>query len=78
MAELHGAGDGMKRLAEGFTKARDAYESRDWRLAAKLFTELSLAHPDDGPSQVFLARAEAYAASGEPAGWDGVYDMTHK
>ena len=55
-----------------------AYKQRKWDDAIKAF-ELALnVQPDDGPSSLYLERAQHYKASPPPEDWDGVFIMTTK
>lgn len=64
-------------LATGFDAALKAYRLRDWTRAAELFRALS-ADYEDGPSTVFLHRAEAYAKAPPGDDWDGVFRMDRR
>lgn len=55
-----------------------AYKARDWRGAAKHFQAALEADPDDGPSAVYLGRAEEYATAPPPEDWDFVVRRTEK
>jgi len=80
----------LKALAEKWEKARELYEAMDWDGAIKIFSECDAMepfHPDRDPgsvttpSQIFIARCEAYKETppvqpGEE--WDGVYTATSK
>ena len=65
-------------LVEAYASAFDAYLARRWAEAAAAFEAILAARPEDGPSQVLLARCRALAV--EPPGddWDGVHVMAHK
>jgi len=55
-----------------------AYRNRDWELAAEYFSAALDAHPDDGPSRVYLERAREYLSDPPPADWDFVVRRTTK
>jgi adenylate cyclase len=69
---------GGKDLVQQFARARAAYKLRDWRAAKLAFEETLHRWPQDGPSQVFLARCDEYLAEEPAKDWDGVYVMKHK
>jgi len=64
-------------LAE-FDRAMAAYRAQDWRGAVAKFRQILATHPNDGPSQVFLERAEEFSQNAPEADWDGVYVMKTK
>lgn len=55
-----------------------AYKRRDWRAVAAHFRHALEADPEDGPSAVYLGRAEDYAAAPPPEDWDFVVRRTEK
>jgi adenylate cyclase len=65
-------------LLKEFDRAMTAYRSQDWKEAAATFDELLGAHPDDGPSQVFLERSLDFLKHAPEGEWDGVYVMKTK
>jgi len=56
----------------------NAYKRRDWTLAAEYFQAALEADPADGPSRVYLDRAEEYTDAPPPADWDFVVRRTTK
>jgi adenylate cyclase len=60
-----------------YSRGLAAYRAQNWRGAVAAFSEALRADPEDGPSALYLRRAEEYAAAPPPA-WDGVYVATHK
>ena len=65
-------------LVKLFSKAREAYKVRDWRIARNHFEDVLHHWPNDGPTRVFLGRCDEYLAEEPPADWEGVYIMKHK
>jgi class 3 adenylate cyclase len=63
-----------QRYADGLAALR----ARDFTGAATAFRAALEARPGDGPSEVMLARAEAYRETPPPADWDGVYQKLTK
>jgi adenylate cyclase len=61
-----------------FAAGHQAYKGRDWELAATYFEAAVAVDPEDGPSRVYLARAQQYAADPPPADWDFVVRRTAK
>jgi adenylate cyclase len=68
----------LAELAEIFSAGLDCYRRRAWADAIACFEKILARWPDDGPSQVFLARCQAYLSEAPPADWDGVFVMKHK
>ena len=72
--ELMGrAGEVAGELPATFTEGLACYRARDWDGAERAFAACLRLAPEDGPSQVFLARIRAFRASAPPADWDGVW-----
>jgi adenylate cyclase len=76
--ERHSVAANLEAMISAFAAARALYQQRRWREARDAFAALVERFPADGPSRVFLARAETYLAAEPPADWDGVWTMTHK
>jgi|GEM_PF-241757 len=55
-----------------------AYTQRDWSAAAAAFTRALSIDKTDGPSQLYLERAEEFRKNPPPVDWDGVYEMKTK
>jgi len=64
--------------ATAWTEALAAYRARDFDRAVERWGELAVRHPDDGPTRVMRARAEALRADPPPEDWDGVYAQRSK
>lgn len=58
--------------------AWEAWQRRDWAVAAGRFSGYAAAHPADLAATRFLDHARRFAVSGEPADWDGVLRFTSK
>ena len=67
----------QKRLRR-FAEARLLYAQRNWDEAQHVFEEILLEYPQDGPSRMYWKRCQEYLFDEPPAGWDGVFTMTHK
>lgn len=65
-------------LLAGFKEAHTLFEDRDYSRAAQLFTELSAAYPEDGPSATYLKRSRNFQEKPPAASWDGVFNLTEK
>lgn len=72
-------GDASLSPAElaAFGEALAAYRAADWATAQDRFASFLRAHPDDGPTRVFLERVSALRAR-PPGDWDGVYEQRGK
>ncbi len=54
------------------------YMDRQFKKAVETFKKVLAIIPHDGPSEVYIQRAEGYMAAPPPKDWDGVYVMTTK
>ena len=75
---LYGTPDEVRSRLELFQIARAFYCQRRWAEAQKSFQTLLDKWPDDGPSRAYWKRCQDYLFDEPPAGWDGVFTMTHK
>ncbi|GMR11891.1 MAG: hypothetical protein BMS9Abin29_0076 [Gemmatimonadota bacterium] len=66
--------EALRHYASGMA----AYKNRDWELAEQYFKAGVEADPEDGPSKVYLDRAERCVADPPPADWDFVVHRTKK
>lgn len=62
-----------RRLSNAYEAALVFYRQRDWAAAEDAFRECLTIEPKDQPSQVMLARIEAFRQVPPEAGWDGVW-----
>lgn len=65
-------------LLNEFDGAMQEYRKQNWSRATELFAEVLSNFPDDGPTQVFLARALEFSENAPEGEWDGVYVMKTK
>ena len=68
----------MAALAETFEMGMAAYDSENWREAARVFRGLQEEYPDDGPTSYFLRRAERFLQNPPPSGTDRPIRMNVK
>jgi hypothetical protein len=54
------------------------YKRRDFAAAKDRFQAALALDPSDGPSKVYLHRAEEYLQTPPPPDWDGVYVLKSK
>jgi adenylate cyclase len=59
-------------------KALALYRQRDWNGATRLFEQILLLRPGDGPAGLLLARCRAYRDRPPGEEWDGVHRMEGK
>jgi len=79
--ELLGTRDEYERFRdqiERFHKGLEAYRSGQWEKALETFEELTMDHPQDGPSHIFVKRCQDLVAEPPKGTWDGVYVMETK
>jgi len=65
-------------LVKAFSRGLKAYQSQQWDLGRKIFSQINALYPDDGPAQLFLQRVIELKKNSPPKNWDGVYVMTTK
>ncbi len=78
MALKGGFSDEQARLLGRYQEGLEFYKRRDFRSARESFHAALSVMPADGPSKVYLQRAEEYLASPPPTDWDGVYVLKSK
>ena len=61
-----------------FEEAHCVFDRRDWKEAARLFKALCEERPDDGPSDAYLRKCEAFIQKPPADNWDGVFSLTQK
>jgi adenylate cyclase len=65
-------------LCAGFARGFEAYLSRDWAGAIKIFQDLSTKFPDDVPTNIYLSRCQQYLANPPEADWRGIAYLESK
>ena len=68
-----GEADQHRDLLARWNDAQSAFYRRAWDEAIEKFEALLTAFPNDGPTEVFLRRAQEYQMERPAADWDGVY-----
>jgi len=68
----------MDQVLRLFDEGLGLYKLRRWEDAIAAFTQALAAHPDDGPSNLYLKRCRKFQAEPPPEDWDGVFVMTEK
>jgi adenylate cyclase len=61
-----------------YQEGLDFYLARQFKKAQEKLRKVLEVLPDDGPSQVYIQRADGYLAAPPPKDWDGVFVMTTK
>lgn len=67
-----------KRLVDEYNKGLVFYKQRKWDQAISAFQTALNIEPDDGPSKLYLERAQDFKKNPPSEDWDGVYVMTTK
>jgi len=67
-----------RQVREVYNEGLDAYQRREWAVAADAFARALAIDKTDGPSQRYCQRARTFLAHPPPAEWDGVYAMETK
>jgi adenylate cyclase len=70
--------DMQKALLRSYQEGLSAYKDRSWEAAVRAFEESLKVMPDDGPSQIYLARCQTYLQSPPPLEWDGIFQLEYK
>ena len=65
-------------LAEDWTKALEAYATRDWTVALNAMTAFAKKHPQDNVVKVYLDRIVEFELTPPADDWDGVTRFTEK
>jgi adenylate cyclase len=74
-----GALPSHKQLVVGtYLEGLKAYKCRDFKQAVAKFEAALTLDPKDGPSRIYLQRAQEFLAAPPPPAWDGVYDLKTK
>jgi class 3 adenylate cyclase/ActR/RegA family two-component response regulator len=68
----------LREQTEGFHRALDLFEARDWPAAETAFARLLERRPEDGPSRLYRDRSRQYRQTPPPPDWDGVFDFSEK
>ncbi len=68
----------QRQLIERYQEGLIAYKRRDFQAAKRAFEAALRVDPQDGPSQVYRERVEAFLRSPPPPSWNGVYDLQSK
>ena len=61
-----------------FEEAHTVFDRRQWAQACALFKQLCTERPDDGPSQTYMRKSEAFMRQPPADNWDGVFSLTQK
>ncbi len=67
-----------EQLLKFYNLGLAAYKQRKWDEAIVNFEEALKIDPADGPSELYLERAQNYRETPPPEEWDGVFTMTTK
>ncbi len=64
-----------RESAQHYAEGLEALRARGFLAAVTAFDAALAARPDDGPARVLRARAERFATTPPPEGWDGTHRM---
>ncbi len=70
--------DADRQRVQAYEAGLAHYRAQDWDAAEAAFSECLAIEPKDQPSQVMLARVEAFRQKPPGAGWDGVWVAVSK
>jgi adenylate cyclase len=68
----------MLDMVKTWEGAFNAYESRDFENARKLFNNIYQNDPEDSTAKLYIDRCAKFTASPPPKEWDGVDNLTEK
>lgn len=68
----------MEKVLDLYNRGLTLYKQRSFQEAKSLFQQALSIHPNDGPSQLYIERCDAFLKNPPPADWDGVFTMTTK
>jgi adenylate cyclase len=71
-------GDTTRKAVEAYEAGLARYRAQDWDAAVAAFRECLAIEPKDQPSQVMLARIEAFRQASPGLEWDGVWVAVSK
>jgi adenylate cyclase len=66
------------KLYQGFANGLEAYRMREWRDAARQFSEILDMFPEDGPSRFYLHRCESYVLNPPDESWQPTVRIDQK
>ncbi|WP_460050165.1 CHASE2 domain-containing protein [Spirochaeta dissipatitropha] len=78
LEEQNQCDDKFQNMLKVFTEGLQLFEAADFTKAKDAFNEAIQLRPEDGPSQVYLARCIKYMETPPPENWDGVFSLTQK
>ncbi len=61
-----------------YNEGREFYKQKKFQEAIDCFNKALDLDPEDGPSEVYLERCEAFLQNPPDENWDGVFVMTTK
>ena len=67
-----------QQVLEVYTRGLHSYKTRAFESAQRDFQAALKLDPLDGPSKVYLRRAQEFLATPPPVDWDGVYELHSK
>ena len=67
-----------QQVLEVYTRGLRSYKTRAFEDARRDFEAALKFDPLDGPSKVYLRRAQEFLATPPPVDWDGVYELHSK
>jgi adenylate cyclase len=66
------------QLAAEFHSGLAHFEHRQWSDAARIFSRILEAFPEDGPGRTYAARCDTFMKEEPQKDWDGVFNLTQK
>jgi adenylate cyclase len=72
------ANDPIRKVVAFYNKGLELYYDRQWLPAIIELTKALEIRPDDGPTKLYISRAQHYMRNDPGKNWDGVFEMTSK
>jgi adenylate cyclase len=73
-----GSNETLGKAIQDYNDALKLYFDRQWIQAALKFERVLEVWPDDGPSKLYVSRAQHYMHTPPGKDWNGVFTMTTK
>jgi adenylate cyclase len=68
----------VRKVLSHYNKGLELYYDRQWLAATLELSKATEIRPDDGPSRLYISRAQHYMRNEPGKDWDGVFAMTSK
>lgn len=70
--------ENMQRILPHYKAGLEAYYQRKWDYALTHFNKILEIKPEDGPTNIYVARCQVFKAKPPAENWDGTYELKEK